>query len=333
MQIGPYKLDNPLILAPMAGVTDRPFRNLCRQMGAGMTVAEMISADNRLWQTRKGRLRLIDESDPEPRSVQIVGTEPEQLAEAARLNVDLGAQIIDINMGCPAKKVCQKAAGSALMRDEKLVASILRNVVNAVAVPVTLKIRTGWDHENQNALAIAHIAEDCGIQTLAIHGRTRADYFKGEAEYDTIATVKQNTNIPIIANGDIHSPDKAAQVLAQTHADALMIGRGAQGQPWIFQAVNHYLQHGENLTSPDRNQFRTIVLDHITAIHEFYGEQMGVRIARKHIDWYLNHYPEFKHMRRRIFVTDSATEQFSMIQDFLEGHSFTAAGIREGIAA
>ena len=239
VSIGPYRLPNPLILAPMAGVTDQPFRRLCRRLGAGMAVAEMVTSDTRLWQSRKTQQRLIHRDESEPRSIQIAGADPQMLADAARANVQLGAQIIDINMGCPAKKVCNKAAGSALMRDERLVAEILAAVVAAVTVPVTLKIRTGWDHDNRNALRIAKIAEDAGISALAVHGRTRADLYTGQAEYDTIATIKQALSIPVFANGDIDSPRKARQVLDYTGVDALLIGRAAQGRPWIFREINH----------------------------------------------------------------------------------------------
>src|SRR5690606_21936250 len=250
-KIGPYTLPNPLIVAPMAGVTDRPFRLLCRRMGAGLAVSEMVIADSKLWHTRKSRTRMNHQGEPEPRSVQIAGGDPEMLADAARQNAEFGAQIIDINMGCPAKKVCNKAAGSALMRDERLVAEILAAVVAAVTVPVTLKIRTGWDHDNRNALRIAKIAEDAGISALAVHGRTRADLYTGQAEYDTIATIKQALSIPVFANGDIDSPRKARQVLDYTGVDALLIGRAAQGRPWIFREINHYLATGEYLPAID----------------------------------------------------------------------------------
>ena len=250
ISIGPYQLANRVILAPMAGVTDQPFRQLCRRLGAGLVVSEMVTSDTRLWNSRKSRLRLQHDGEPEPRSVQIAGGDPEMMAEAARMNAQLGAQIIDINMGCPAKKVCNKAAGSALLRDEPLVAAICAAVVQAVDIPVTLKIRTGWDPENRNALRIARIAEDSGIQALAVHGRTRSELYTGHAEYDTIAAVKQSISIPVFANGDIDSPQKAAEVLQHTGADAVMIGRAAQGRPWIFREIDHYLRSGELLAEP-----------------------------------------------------------------------------------
>ena len=247
--IGPYTLPNQLILAPMAGVTDQPFRQLCRRLGAGLVVSEMLASDTRLWSSRKSLLRLPHADDPEPRSVQIVGGDPQMLAEAACANVAMGAQIIDINMGCPAKKVCNKAAGSALLQDELLVAQILERVVSAVDVPVTLKIRTGWDTQNRNGVRIAQIAEQSGIQALAVHGRTRAERFFGAAEYDTIAAIKHAVSIPVFANGDIDSPEKARQVLLHTGADALLIGRAAQGRPWIFREINHYLATGQLLAA------------------------------------------------------------------------------------
>ena len=249
-KIGPYTLPNPLIVAPMAGVTDRPFRLLCRRMGAGLAVSEMVIADSKLWHTRKSQTRMNHEGEPGPRSVQIAGGDPEMLANAARLNAEFGAQIIDINMGCPAKKVCNKAAGSALMKDEALVRDILEAVVSAVDIPVTLKMRTGWDREHRNAPLIARMAEDAGIQALAIHGRTRADAYKGEAEYDTIADVKSRVSIPVFANGDINSPEQAQHVLKFTGADGLLIGRGAQGRPWIFREILHFLETGRHLAEP-----------------------------------------------------------------------------------
>ena len=287
VRIGPYTLPNRLILAPMAGVTDQPFRQLCRRLGAGLVVSEMVTSDVRLWNSRKSRLRLLHEGDPEPRSVQIAGGDPQMLAEAAARNVELGAQIIDINMGCPAKKVCNKAAGSALMKDEGLVSAILEAVVGAVDVPVTLKIRTGWDRQNKNGLTVAKIAEQSGIAALAVHGRTRADLYTGEAEYDTIAAIKQAVSIPVFANGDIDTPLKARQVLLATGADGLLIGRAAQGRPWIFREIDHYLATGELLAPPDLAEVERILLEHLRALHAFYGDVMGVRIARKHVSWYL----------------------------------------------
>ena len=269
VQIGPYTLPNQLILAPMAGVTDQPFRQLCKRMGAAMVVSEMLSSDMRLWNSRKSRLRLVHASDAEPRSVQIACADPQMLAEAAQANVLMGAQIIDINMGCPAKKVCNKAAGSALMKDERLVAQILEAVVAAVDVPVTLKIRTGWDRQNKNGLNIARIAEQSGIQALAVHGRTRTDLYCGDAEYDTIASIKQGVSIPVFANGDISTPEKARDVLRHTGADALLIGRAAQGRPWIFREINHFLTHGSHMPAPGRAEVERILLEHLLALHHF----------------------------------------------------------------
>lgn len=299
VRIGPYELQNNLILAPMAGVTDQPFRQLCRRMGAGLVVSEMVSSDMSLWNSRKSRLRMIHEGDPEPRSVQIAGGDAQMLAAAARANVELGAQIIDINMGCPAKKVCNKAAGSALLKDEVLVSEILHAVVAAVEVPVTLKIRTGWDRDNKNGLTVAKIAEQAGIQALAVHGRTRADLYTGEAEYDTIAAIKQAVSIPVFANGDITSPQKARQVLDSTGVDGLLIGRAAQGRPWIFREIEHYLRTGETLPALALGEVERILLEHLAALHAFYGDVMGVRIARKHAGWYLATLPGAREFRAR----------------------------------
>ncbi|WP_459207661.1 tRNA dihydrouridine synthase DusB [Pseudomonas sp. MLB6B] len=299
VRIGPYTLNNNLILAPMAGVTDQPFRTLCQRLGAGMVVSEMVTSDMSLWNSRKSRLRRIHEGDPEPRSVQIAGGDAQMLAAAARANVEAGAQIIDINMGCPAKKVCNKAAGSALLRDETLVRDILHAVVGAVDVPVTLKIRTGWDRANKNGLNVAKIAEQAGIQALAVHGRTRADLYTGEAEYDTIAAIAQAVSIPVFANGDITSPEKARDVLQATGASGLLIGRAAQGRPWIFREIAHYLETGEHLPAPALDEVERILLEHLAALHAFYGEVMGVRIARKHVGWYLATRPGGKEFRAR----------------------------------
>ncbi|MGR1221229.1 tRNA dihydrouridine synthase DusB [Metapseudomonas otitidis] len=316
VRIGPYALPNQVILAPMAGVTDRPFRLLCRRLGAGLVVSEMVTSDVRLWNSRKSRLRLLHEGDPEPRSVQIAGGDPEMLAEAARANVALGAQIIDINMGCPAKKVCNKAAGSALMKDEALVARILDAVVKAVDVPVTLKIRTGWDRDNKNGIAVARIAKESGIQALAVHGRTRADLYTGEAEYDTIAAIKQSVSIPVFANGDIDSPQKARQVLDATGADALLIGRAAQGRPWIFREITHYLATGELLAVPGLEEVEQILLEHLAALHAFYGEVMGVRIARKHVGWYLATLPGAREFRAQFNRLESTDAQCASVRQF-----------------
>jgi len=289
MKIGPYTLNSHLILSPMAGITDRPFRQLCRELGAGLAVSEMTASNPALRNHRRTLLKLNHTGEQEPRSVQIVGTNPEQMAEAAQFNVSNGAQIIDINMGCPAKKVCHVAAGSALLRDEPLVKSILEAVVSAVNVPVTLKIRTGWDPLNKNAPTVAKIAEQAGIQALAIHGRTRECKYKGNAEFDTIRLVKQSVGIPVFANGDITTPQRASEVLDYTGADGLLIGRGAQGRPWIFREINHFLNTGVILNPPDMDEIQRIIIRHITELHAFYGEILGVKIARKHIAWYFNH--------------------------------------------
>ncbi len=300
MRIGPYDISPSLVVAPMAGVTDRPFRSLCRRMGAGLAVSEMVSADPRLRDTPKSRQRTDHAGEAGPIAAQIAGADPQWLAEAARHNVALGAQLIDINMGCPAKKVCNVAAGSALLRDEPLVARILEAVVAAVPVPVTLKIRTGWDRASRNAVQVARIAERCGIQALTVHGRTRADAFEGAAEYDTIAEVKAAVCIPVIANGDIVDPEDARAVLRATGADALMIGRGAFGRPWLFREIAHFLSTGERLAPPDAREWSAIVSGHLDDIHAFYGEQSGVRFARKHVGWYVHGMPGGEMLREQI---------------------------------
>jgi tRNA-dihydrouridine synthase B len=286
MRIGPYVIDPPAVLAPMAGVTDKPFRQLCRRLGAGLAVSEMTTADPRLRHTRKSRLRRDHAGEPAPVSVQIAGYDAAMMAEAARANVGEGAQLIDINMGCPAKKVCNVAAGSALLRDEALVGRILDAVVAAAGVPVTLKIRTGYTRADRNALRIARLAESAGIAALAIHGRTREDFYTGAAEYDTIAAVKAAVRMPVIANGDIATPRQAAAVLAQTGADAVMIGRAARGRPWLFREIAHFLATGRELPAPAPAEVRDILVGHLLALHGFYGEEQGVRIARKHLGWY-----------------------------------------------
>jgi tRNA-dihydrouridine synthase B len=318
MQIGPHKLTNSLILAPMAGVTDRPFRQLCRSLGAGLAVTEMVSANSSLWGSRKTLRRLDHKGEQGPISVQILGADPRLMADAAKANVELGAQIIDINMGCPAKKVCQVAAGSALLQDEKLVAQILQAVVNAVAVPVTLKIRTGWDTRQRNGLEIAHIAEDSGIQALAIHGRTRACKFSGNAEYATIRRIKQAINIPVIANGDIDSPAKAKEVLAFTGADGIMVGRAAQGRPWIFREIGHFLQTGEEPAKPSIDWVESLLLHHLQQLYEFYGEYQGLRIARKHIAWYSKGHPDGAAFRNKINNSDTTIAQRQHIRRFFD---------------
>ena len=286
MRIGPYVLPSRVLLAPMAGVTDRPFRVLCRSFGAALAPSEMITSDQRLWHTRKSRQRMNHDGEPEPRVVQLTGADPAALAEAARANVALGAQIIDLNMGCPAKKVCGRACGSALLTDEPLVARILEAVVRAVDVPVTLKIRTGWDREHRNGANIACIAESCGVAALAVHGRTRADLFEGTAEYHTIRDIKSRVRMPIFANGDIDTPQKAREVLDFTGADGVMIGRASHGAPWMFRAVNAYLHSGIAKRTLLRTELRDIILGHLDALYSFYGEESGVRIARKHLGWY-----------------------------------------------
>ena len=286
-RIGPYTLNNPTILAPMAGVTDLPFRRLCHRMGAGLVVGEMLTSDVSLWNSSKSQQRLRHDNEVTPKAVQIAGGDAEMMAHAARMTEQLGAQIIDINMGCPAKKVCKKAAGSALLRDESLVTEILASVVAAVNVPVTLKIRTGWSRENRNGVTIARIAEDAGIQSLAVHGRTRECKYLGEAEYETIRQIVEAVDIPVVANGDIDTPEKAKAVVDFTGAKGVMLGRAAQGSPWLFREVNHYLAHGRLLPPITRAEQAEILLEHVHQLHQFYGPVMGHRIARKHVNWYL----------------------------------------------
>lgn len=317
MRIGPYTLQNNLILAPMAGVTDRPFRQLCKEMGAGMAVSEMVSSNSLLWGSEKTKRRADHTGETEPRSVQIMGADPKLMAEAARYNVDNGAQIIDINMGCPAKKVCNVMAGSALLRDEALVGNILDAVVAAVPeVPVTLKIRTGWDRDNKNGVTIGRIAEAAGIQALAVHGRTRADGYTGEAEYDTIAAIKAAICIPVIANGDITTPEKARHVLQVSNADAVMIGRAAQGRPWIFREIDHFLKSGEQLPEPTLEEVRDILLAHLHNLYEFYGEYTGVRMARKHISWYSKGQRHGGAFRQAVNRVEDAEQQLAMVNTF-----------------
>jgi tRNA-dihydrouridine synthase B len=318
LQIGPYSLDTQVALAPMAGVTDRPFRQLCRELGAGLVVSEMVTSDPNLWHTRKSSFRLNHQGESEPRSVQIAGGDPEMMALAAQLNAERGAQIIDINMGCPAKKVCNKAAGSALLKDEPLVESILDAVVNAVDIPVTLKIRTGWSPDNRNALTIAKMAEQAGISALTIHGRTRVDKYLGEAEYDTIKSVKEQISIPVIANGDITTPEKARFVLDYTGADAVMIGRAAQGTPWILREIDHYLRHGEKVAPPSLMEIQAILNRHLKALHEFYGELMGVRIARKHLNWYLQSVSDVTGFRKEFNQLETADEQLNALDQYFD---------------
>ncbi|MDQ3230149.1 MAG: tRNA dihydrouridine synthase DusB [Pseudomonadota bacterium] len=331
MQIGPYSIAPNVVLAPMAGVTDKPFRQLCKQLGAGLAVSEMTTSDPRFWKTCKSLHRMDHVGEPDPVSVQIAGTVPQIMADAARHNVEHGAQLIDINMGCPAKKVCSAWAGSALMRDEALVAAILRATVNAVDVPVTLKIRTGWNADNKNALAIARIAEDAGIAALAVHGRTRDQHYGGLAEYDTIAAIKSALTIPVIANGDIDSPQKAAFVLRHTGADAVMIGRAAQGRPWIFREIAHFLATGSTLPPPSLTEIRDILLGHLRDLYAFYGEPAGVRIARKHLGWYAKDRPENLAFRAVVNRAESACSQLAFTCEYFD--ALIDAGPRELRAA
>jgi tRNA-dihydrouridine synthase B len=318
MRIGPYSIAPGVVLAPMAGVTDKPFRLLCKRMGAGLAVSEMTTADPRLWHTTKSLRRMDHDGEPEPVSVQIAGYDPGMLAEAAKYNADNGAQIVDINMGCPAKKVCNVWSGSALLQDEPLVARILAAVVKAVDIPVTLKIRTGWDRDNRNALTIARIAEDAGIAALAVHGRTRADKYEGDAEYATIAAVKASVRIPVMANGDVVTSEKAREVLAATGADAIMVGRGAQGRPWIFREIAHFLDTGDHLAEPTPTEVRDILCGHLEHLYAFYGEKMGVRIARKHLGWYAKDRPENAAFRDVVNRAEDAATQMRLTREYFD---------------
>ena len=328
MKIGPYTIDPPIGLAPMAGVTDKPFRLLCKRLGAGLATTEMTTSDPKLWTTRKSLRRMDHAGEPAPVSVQIAGYDPAMLAEAARYNADQGAQIIDINMGCPAKKVCNVYAGSALLQDEALVARILAAVVDAVDIPVTLKIRTGWNRDNRNGVRIARIAQDSGIAALAVHGRTRADLYQGEAEYDTIAAIKQAVSIPVFANGDVDTPQKAKAVLDATGCDGLLIGRAAQGRPWIFREIAHYLATGELLAPPDADEVCDILCGHLEALYAFYGEVPGVRIARKHLGWYAKDHAENVAFRAVVNRAETAHEQLRLTRDY-----FAALGADLPLAA
>ncbi len=330
MRIGPFQIDPPVILAPMAGVTDKPFRVLCKRLGAGLAVSEMTTSDPRFWNTAKSLRRMDHAGEPDPVSVQIAGTVPTTMAEAAKYNVDHGAQLIDINMGCPAKKVCSAWAGSALMRDEALVGRILEAVVAAVDVPVTLKIRTGWDRDHRNAPAIARIAQESGIAALAAHGRTRDQHYIGIAEYDTIAAIKAALRIPVIANGDVDSPRKAAEVLRHTGADAVMVGRAAQGRPWIFREIAHFLRTGECLPEPGPAEVRDILLGHLQDLHAFHGEERGVRIARKHLGWYAKDRPENAAFRAVVNQAASAEAQLRLTRDYFDA---LAAGVAPELPA
>ena len=318
MQIGSHVLRNNLFVAPMAGVTDRPFRQLCKKFGAGLAVSEMVASNSLLWGSEKTRRRANHDGEVEPVSVQIAGADPQTMAEAARCNAAEGAQIIDINMGCPAKKVCNTMAGSALLRDEALVGRILEAVVGAVDVPVTLKFRTGWDSHSRNALRVAKIAEESGIKLLSLHGRTRACGFSGQAEYDTIRDVKAATRLPVIANGDISTPERAQQVLEYTGADGAMIGRAAQGRPWIFREIEHYLATGRKLPAPLVSEIREVLLEHLQDLYAFYGRDRGVKIARKHISWYTKGLAGSASFRHRMNQIDTCAEQFDAVSRFFE---------------
>ena len=316
MHIGPYQLKNNLVVAPMAGVTDRPFRQLCKRMGAGMAVSEMVASNSLLWGSEKTRRRANHEGEVAPISVQIAGADPAMMAQAARYNVEQGAQIIDINMGCPAKKICNVMAGSALLQDEPLVKRIVEAVVRAVHVPVTLKIRTGWDRGHRNAVRVAKLAEASGIQALAVHGRTRACGYSGDAEYETIAEVKAAVKIPVIANGDITTPEKVQYVLACTGADAVMIGRAAQGRPWIFREIGHYLATGAHLPPPEVQEIHGVLVAHVHELYSFYGESTGLRVARKHISWYTKGLAGSAAFRRVMNQLQTCGEQLAAIDEF-----------------
>jgi len=319
MQIGRHIIDPPVILAPMAGITDKPFRLLCKKLGAGLVVSEMTASDPRLWKTEKSRRRMDHDGEPSPVSVQIAGFDPQMLADAARYNVDHGAEIIDINMGCPAKKVCNVAAGSALLRDTGLVGRILDAVVRAVDVPVTLKIRTGYTREQRNAVEIGCIAESAGVAALAVHGRTREDHFEGDAEYETITAVKAAVGIPVVANGDVSTPEKAREVLARTGCDAIMIGRAAQGRPWVFREIAHYLETGQRVPQAEVDFVRETLVEHLKALHQFYGEDVGVRVARKHLGWYSKAHPESTAFRARVNAVVNAAEQLRITREYFDG--------------
>lgn len=324
MRIGPWQLPNPVFVAPMAGVTDRPYRQLCKRLGAGYAVSEMAASNPALWNSVKSSRRLNHDGEADPIAVQIAGSDPDMMAEAAVFNVRKGARIIDINMGCPVKKVCNVASGSALLRDEPLVARIIDSVVQACRpydVPVTLKTRTGWDAESRNSLRVAMLAQDLGIAALTLHGRTRADGFKGHAEYDTIKQVKQALEIPVIANGDIDSPEKAQQVLQYTGADAVMIGRAAQGRPWIFREIAHYLDTGTHLTPPTYGELREYLVEHLEDHYRFYGEYTGVRSARKHIAWYLADLPDAQTLITCINQAEQTALQLQALERWFDHYS------------
>jgi tRNA-dihydrouridine synthase B len=321
LHIGTHIIDVPLALAPMAGVTDRPFRQLCRELGAGHVVSEMVASESRLWTTSKSKFRMDHSGEPGPITVQIVGYDPDMLAAAARQNVERGAQIIDINMGCPAKKVCNKWAGSALMQDEALALSIIEAVVAVAAqrgVPVTLKMRTGWCQAQKNAVVLARAAEQAGVQMITVHGRTREQGYKGVAEYDTIAAVKAAVRVPVVANGDIDSPEKALEVLAATQADAVMIGRAAQGRPWIFREMAHFMATGQHLAPPLVGEVKHLLIEHLYDHYALYGEYSGVRTARKHIGWYVKTLPGGEAFRAKMNLIEDCALQAQAVADFFD---------------
>ena len=325
VKIGPHTLSSNVVLAPMAGVTDSAFRRLCRRFGAGLAASEMLTADVRLWDTPKSRRRMDHGGEPSPRVVQIAGFDPTMMADAARRNADAGAEIIDINMGCPAKKVCNRLSGSALMQDEALVARILHAVAGAVSVPVTLKTRTGWDRDHKNGIHIARIAEDSGIQALAIHGRTRADMYEGEAEHDTVAAIKSRIKIPVFANGDIDSPQRARHILEHTGCDGIMIGRAAQGRPWIFDEVNFFLGTGQLRGALALEKVRDIMRAHLEDLYALYGEKTGVRVARKHLSWYFRQHPGQEALRNRLVTIETPGEQMSTLLEHFDTGANRAA--------
>jgi tRNA-dihydrouridine synthase B len=332
MNIGPYTLRNNVFVAPMAGVTDRPFRQLCKQLGAGYAVSEMAASNPRLWATEKSTRRTDHAGEMEPKAVQIAGADPVMLAECAKFNVDRGAQIIDINMGCPVKKVCSSWCGSALLQNEKLVGQILDAVVAAVDVPVTLKFRTGWDRQHKNALNIARMAQASGIAMLTLHGRTRADGYGGDAEYETIAAVKAAVSIPVVANGDITTPDKAKHVLQLTNADAVMIGRAAQGRPWICREIDYFLRTGEYLPPPRVAEVRSLMGEHLRAHYAFYGEFMGVRTARKHIGWYVRELAGGEEFRQRMNRLEDCEQQLAAVDAFFGLQATYGERLQYGLA-
>lgn len=333
MNIGPYSLRNNVFVAPMAGVTDRPFRQLCKQLGAGYAVSEMAASDPRLWQSEKTSRRINHDGEMEPKAVQIAGADPVMLADCAKYNVERGAQIIDINMGCPVKKVCNSWCGSALLQDEELVARILDAVVSAVDVPVTLKFRTGWDRANKNALKIAARAEAAGIAMLTLHGRTRADGYSGEAEYETIAAVKAAVKIPVVANGDIATPEKARHVLRLTGADAVMVGRAAQGRPWIFREIDHFLRTGTHLPAPLVSEVEHLMDEHLQAHYSFYGEYLGVRTARKHIGWYVRDLPGGESFRQSMNRIEDCAQQLQAVRQFFAAQAVLGERLQYGLAS